>query len=98
MGLREPGILQRSAIQPETVMSLHSLPVTVTPKATPNFAPIADICEGATAPTLNTTSPNGVTGTWNPATISNTARDSNVFTLTASHRDTESDPELCTDS
>src|SRR5678809_732793 len=61
----------------------QTLTVTVTPKVTPNFAAIPDICEGATAPTLSTTSPNGVTGTWSPATISNTTSGSYVFTPTA---------------
>lgn len=58
----------------------QTLNVVITPAITPNFAPIADICQGSTAPTLATTSPNGVTGTWNPATISNTASGSYVFT------------------
>lgn len=39
---------------------------------TPNFAAIPPICINATAPVLAVTSPNGITGTWSPATI-NTA-------------------------
>lgn len=58
----------------------QTLNVVITPQTVPNFAPIADICQGSTAPTLATTSPNGVTGTWSPATISNTASGSYVFT------------------
>lgn len=58
----------------------QTLSVVITPATTPNFAPIAAICQGSTAPTLATTSPNGVTGTWSPATISNTASGSYVFT------------------
>lgn len=38
----------------------------------PNFAAIPPICINATAPVLALTSPNGITGTWSPATI-NTA-------------------------
>ncbi|MEZ0005781.1 hypothetical protein ABH942_001138 [Flavobacterium sp. 28YEA47A] len=60
----------------------QTLNVVITPATTPNFAPIAAICQGSTAPTLATTSPNGVTGTWSPATISNTASGSYVFTPT----------------
>jgi hypothetical protein len=58
----------------------QTLNVVITPQTVPNFAPIADICQGSTAPTLATTSPNGVTGTWSPATISNTASGTYVFT------------------
>lgn len=58
----------------------QTLSVVVTPATVPNFAPIADFCQGSTAPTLATTSPNGITGTWSPATISNTASGSYVFT------------------
>jgi gliding motility-associated-like protein len=42
-----------------------SLTVTVTPLTVPDFANIANMCSGTTAPVLATTSPNGVTGTWN---------------------------------
>ncbi len=61
----------------------QTLTVTVTPVVTPNFAAIAPFCAGSTAPVLATTSPNGVTGTWSPATVSNTADGTYVFTPTA---------------
>ncbi|MEC4049148.1 gliding motility-associated C-terminal domain-containing protein [Flavobacterium sp. SUN046] len=60
-----------------------TLDVTVTPMTTTTFDPIAPICTNATAPILPTTSNNGVTGTWNPATVSNTASGSYTFTPTA---------------
>ncbi|MEY2693626.1 MAG: hypothetical protein RIT03_2018, partial [Bacteroidota bacterium] len=41
------------------------------------------LCSGATAPTLNATSPNGISGTWSPATISNTTGNTYLFTPTA---------------
>jgi len=49
---------------------------------TPNFPAIAPFCSGTTAPILDNTipSPNGVVGTWSPATISNTISGSYVFT------------------
>lgn len=48
---------------------------------TPNFAAIPSFCAGTTpVPTLANTSPNGITGTWSPATISNTVSGSYVFT------------------
>lgn len=36
---------------------------------TPNFSEIGTICEGSTAPILETVSPNGISGTWSPAVI-----------------------------
>src|SRR5690554_2674009 len=50
-----------------------SMSITVTPEVVPTFTQIADFCEGATAPTLPTTSNNGISGTWSPSTVSNTA-------------------------
>jgi len=46
----------------------------------PNFNLTLSLCSGNTAPALNTTSPNGITGTWNPAVINNTAPGNYVFT------------------
>jgi gliding motility-associated-like protein len=58
----------------------QTLNVTVTAKSVPNFAAIPAFCSGTAAPTLATISPNGINGTWSPATISNTASGSYVFT------------------
>jgi gliding motility-associated-like protein len=55
----------------------------VTPSQTSNFAPIANFCSGTVAPSLGLSSPNGVTGTWSPATVSNTTNGSYVFTPNA---------------
>jgi len=60
-----------------------TLNVTVTNSITPNFATALNLCSGAIAPVLSTTSPNGITGTWSPATISNTVSGSYVFTPNA---------------
>ena len=60
-----------------------TLNVTVTNGITPNFPTVLSICTGSTAPLLNATSPNGITGTWNPAVVSNTASGSYVFTPNA---------------
>ncbi|MBA9074377.1 gliding motility-associated-like protein [Flavobacterium gossypii] len=60
-----------------------TLNVTVTNSITPNFATTLSLCSGSTAPILNATSPNGITGTWNPAVISTTAGGSYVFTPNA---------------
>ncbi len=60
-----------------------TLSVTVSNSIIPNFPTALSICTGSTAPTLNTTSPNGITGTWNPAVVSNTTGGSYVFTPNA---------------
>ncbi len=62
-----------------------SLNVTVTPNVTPTFSfgTSLTICSGEAVPTLPTTSDNGVTGTWNPSTVSNTASGTYTFTPTA---------------
>ncbi|MBA4276260.1 MAG: hypothetical protein C0430_05795 [Flavobacterium sp.] len=60
-----------------------TLNVTVNPIVTPTFTAIAPICSGSTRPVLSTTSNNSITGTWNPATVSNTASGTYTFTPTA---------------
>jgi gliding motility-associated-like protein len=55
--------------------------VTVTPNVIPTFS-LADtltICNGGIVPSLPTTSDNGLTGTWNPAVVSNTASGTYIF-------------------
>ncbi|MBC7525324.1 MAG: gliding motility-associated C-terminal domain-containing protein, partial [Flavobacterium sp.] len=47
---------------------------------TPQFDAIPAFCENTTAPILPLTSTNGITGTWNPATVSNTASGTYTFT------------------
>lgn len=56
--------------------------VTVSDNITPSFSPIPDICEGATAPTLPTTSNNGITGTWNPSVINTSSPGTFMYTFT----------------
>ncbi len=62
---------------PPQVMTCTVPCVTTT---TPNFSPITPFCTGTVAPILEPTSPNGITGTWLPAIISNTTSGSYVFT------------------
>ncbi len=59
--------------------------VTVNPNITPTFSfgTTLSVCDGAAVPTLPTTSTNGITGTWSPATVSNTANGVYTFTPTA---------------
>jgi gliding motility-associated-like protein len=56
--------------------------IDVIQKITPAFTAIAPICSGETSPVLPQTSNNGISGTWNPATVSNTATDTYTFTPT----------------
>ncbi|MFV8270385.1 T9SS type B sorting domain-containing protein [Flavobacterium sp. GT2N3] len=65
---------------PNQCATTQTLSVTVTAKSAPSFAAIPAFCSGSAAPTLATTSPNGITGTWSPAAISNTVSGSYVFT------------------
>jgi gliding motility-associated-like protein len=57
--------------------------VTVTDNIVPDFATSLTLCDGTSAPALNTTSPNGILGTWNPSTIDNTLGGNYVFTPNA---------------
>ncbi|RXR24287.1 fibronectin type III domain-containing protein [Flavobacterium stagni] len=57
-----------------------TLNVTIDPLTTPTFITPAPICPGSPAPLLPTTSGNGITGTWNPAVVSNTASGTYTFT------------------
>lgn len=50
---------------------------------TPTFNSIPAFCAGSTAPTLPTTSLNGISGVWSPTLISNTTSGSYVFTPNA---------------
>ncbi|MEQ1799691.1 MAG: hypothetical protein ABL872_17170, partial [Lacibacter sp.] len=56
--------------------------VTVAPNITPTFSfgTTLTICAGGTVPSLPTTSTNGITGTWSPATVDN--QNSGVYTFT----------------
>ncbi|MFV8392648.1 T9SS type B sorting domain-containing protein [Flavobacterium sp. LB2P6] len=65
---------------PNQCTTTQTLNVTIIPKRTPNFSAIAPFCSGSAAPILATTSPNGITGTWSPSTISNTTSGSYIFT------------------
>ena len=60
-----------------------TLDITVTPNVTPTFTAVDPICSGSARPILPTTSTNSITGTWNPATVSNTTSGTYTFTPTA---------------
>jgi len=61
----------------------QTLNVAITNTVVPDFATVLTICNGDTVPALNTISPNGISGTWNPATINNSANGTYIFTPNA---------------
>jgi gliding motility-associated-like protein len=63
-----------------------SLTVTVNPIINPTFDAIAPICQGAilTTVTLPITSTNGVTGTWNPSSLSSEIAGDSLYVFTPS--------------
>lgn len=68
---------------PNQCANQQALNVTITAKTVTNFAPIAPFCVGDPAPILASISPNGVSGNWFPATVSNNASGSYIFTPAA---------------
>lgn len=58
----------------------YTLNVTVTNSIAPIFTITDTFCNGTTAPILPTVSNNGITGTWSPVVIDNTANGTYIFT------------------
>jgi hypothetical protein len=56
--------------------------ITETALATPTFTQLGPYCQGAAPEALPTTSSNGITGTWNPSTISTVSVGTLVYTFT----------------
>jgi len=65
---------------------IYTAPVTTinstTNSITPLFNAIANVCQNSTAPTLPSTSTNGIAGTWSPAAINTALTGPNVYTFT----------------
>ena len=59
-----------------------SIDVTVDPELTPAFNAIGPLCLNSTPPSLPSTSTNGVTGTWSPATVNTSATGTTTYTFT----------------
>jgi hypothetical protein len=59
-----------------------TMSVVVDANVTPTFTQLGPYCVGATPGTLPATSSNGITGTWNPATISTASAGSTTYTFT----------------
>jgi gliding motility-associated-like protein len=56
--------------------------VVVSNSITPAFTAIGPLCQNATAPLLPATSTNGISGTWNPATINTAVAGTVAYTFT----------------
>ncbi len=61
---------------------IDSITITIDPKLTPTFNPVAAICSGDILTPLPTTSLNGITGTWSPS-LNNTSTTTYTFTPTS---------------
>ncbi|HOE04471.1 MAG TPA: gliding motility-associated C-terminal domain-containing protein [Bacteroidales bacterium] len=59
-----------------------SVNVSIAPFVTPTFTQLGPYCMGASPGALPTTSTNGITGSWSPATISTAAVGNTVYTFT----------------
>ncbi|HOY41966.1 MAG TPA: gliding motility-associated C-terminal domain-containing protein, partial [Chitinophagales bacterium] len=59
-----------------------TMSVTVNQNIVPTFTQLGPYCVGATPGTLPTTSNNGITGTWNPSTLSTASQGTIVYTFT----------------
>lgn len=57
----------------------NSVTITVNQTTVPDFPTSMVLCNGIPAPILPTTSPNGITGVWTPAVVSNTVPGVYVF-------------------
>lgn len=59
-----------------------TLNITIATEVAPLFDPIGPLCQNSTPPPLPNTSTNGITGTWNPATISTATIGTTTYTFT----------------
>jgi len=62
--------------------STVTMSVVVTTNITPTFTQLGPYCAGAAPGTLPTTSTNGITGTWSPATVSTSTSGNTTYTFT----------------
>lgn len=70
------------ALNPSTIGVDNGVNITLYPNITPTFPTFPPFCSGSTMPVLPTTSPDGITGTWSPSTISDMITATYTFTPT----------------
>jgi len=61
---------------------IYTTDIVVTTEIAPTFAAAGPYCVGATPATLQSTSTNGITGTWSPAAISTASAGTTTYTFT----------------
>lgn len=61
-----------------------TMDITITPQLTPTFTQIGPLCQNTVAPSLPTTSDNGIAGTWSPSTIDTSVAGTVTYTFTPS--------------
>lgn len=76
-------VLTLEAVNACGVKITDTVNLIVTPSTTPDFETALALCSTDIPPILAPTSPNGITGTWNPPTISTTTSGNYIFTPTA---------------
>jgi len=86
--INSAGTYQSALVGSNGCDSIATLNLAVNEAFTPIFSPIASIIQGSVAPALSDTSSNGITGTWNPGTISTAAAGTATYTFTP-------DPNQC---
>jgi len=59
-----------------------TMDITINPQIIPAFSAISSLCLNSTPPVLSPVSLDGITGTWNPATINTTVDSTIVYTFT----------------
>ena len=89
-GIWSPAVISTNATanytftpNPGQCAAPRTITVVITPAVVPAFTQIPAFCAGGTAPTLPTVSINGVTGTWSPPLVDNSASGTYVFTPNA---------------
>lgn len=65
---------------PCEIITPYQINITVGNNFSPDFPNSISLCSGDTPPILATTSPNGISGTWSPATIDNLTSGNYTFT------------------
>ena len=65
---------------PCEIITPYQINITVGNNFSPDFPSTISLCSGDTPPILATTSPNGISGTWSPATIDNLTSGNYTFT------------------
>src|SRR5512140_1411750 len=62
--------------------AVTTMDIIITTSITPTFTQIGPLCQNSVAPVLPATSTNGITGTWNPATINTATAGTSTYTFT----------------